>query len=38
MRERVRFVPLAIFCAAEDSPLFDHQVGDSPEVLVFIRI
>jgi len=34
MRGRVRFVPLAIFCAAEDSTLFDHQVGDSPEVLV----
>ena len=33
MRGRVRFVPLAIFCAAEDSTLFDHQVGDSPEVL-----
>jgi hypothetical protein len=34
MRGRVRFVPLAIFCAAEDSTLFDHQVGDSPEVPV----
>jgi hypothetical protein len=34
MRGRVRFVPLAIFCAAEDSTLFDDQVGDSPEVLV----
>jgi hypothetical protein len=27
-------VPLAIFCAAENSTLFDHPVGDGTEVLV----